>query len=112
MKYKQWIVRDPKVCDGWPHIKGTKVLLKTVLGHLALGDPIENIVEAYPGLTAEGVRAVIAFAASMVDSELEGQKQFYIEATKLCAKILEKDPKNSEVRKKFKEFEEKMKDMS
>ena len=72
MNYKDWIIRDPKICDGQPVIKGTQITLKAVLGHLALGDTIENIVKTYPGMTPEGVRAVIAFAASFADLELAG----------------------------------------
>jgi uncharacterized protein (DUF433 family) len=53
-------------------IKGTQITLKAVLGHLALGDTLENIVKTYPGMAPEGVRAVIAFAASFADLELAG----------------------------------------
>jgi len=65
MNFKDYIIRDPKVRNGVPVIKGTKITLKTVLGHLLLGDSIENIVETYPGLTTGAIRAVIAYAAGV-----------------------------------------------
>ncbi len=71
MNYRDWIIRDPKIMDGRPIIKGTQVTLKTVLGHLALGDSMDNILQTYPEMSPAGLRAVIAFAASLADLELK-----------------------------------------
>lgn len=70
MNYREYIVRDPKVLDGVPILKGTQIPLKVVIGHLALGDSVENIVKTYPVLTPEAVRAVIAFTAALAEVEL------------------------------------------
>lgn len=40
------IVRDPKICGGEPTFRGTRVLLRTVLGGLAAGDSPQDILEA------------------------------------------------------------------
>jgi uncharacterized protein (DUF433 family) len=70
MKYQDRIVRDPAVCGGEPTIKGTRVILRTVLASLAEGDQVEDIVRAFPTLTLEDVRAVIAFAAASAEEDL------------------------------------------
>jgi len=70
MNFRDYIIRDPKIRNGVPVIKGTEVTLKTVLGHLFLGDSIENIVKTYPGLTTESLTAVIAYAAGVAGLDI------------------------------------------
>jgi uncharacterized protein (DUF433 family) len=64
------IVRDPGVCAGQPTMRGTRVLLRTVLGYLSRGETAEAILTDYPSLTLEHVRAAIAFAASSASEDL------------------------------------------
>ncbi len=61
--YSDVIVRDPQICGGTPVIKGTRVLLRTVLASLAEGDSVRDILVAFPTLTENDVCAIIAFAA-------------------------------------------------
>ncbi|HEX9875768.1 MAG TPA: DUF433 domain-containing protein [Gammaproteobacteria bacterium] len=70
MDYRARITRDPQICGGEPVIKGTRVTLRTVLASLADGDSLEQILEAFPTLTPEDVRAVIAFAAASAEEDL------------------------------------------
>lgn len=72
--YRERIVRDPRVCGGEAILKGTRVTLRTVLASLADGDSIDDILADYPTLTAEDVRAVIAFAADSVREDLPAPK--------------------------------------
>lgn len=51
-------------------IRGTRVTLRTVLASLADGDSIEDILKAFPTLSSEAVRAVIAYAASSAEEDL------------------------------------------
>ncbi|WP_437877910.1 DUF433 domain-containing protein [Sorangium sp. So ce513] len=67
-------MRDPLVCGGEPVIKGTRVTLRTLLASLAEGDAIEEILADDPTLTADDVRAVIAFAADSVKEDLPAPK--------------------------------------
>ena len=69
-KRSERIVRDPKICGGEPVFKGTRVTLRTVLASLAEGDTIEQILADFPSLTAEDVRAAIAFAAGSAQEDL------------------------------------------
>jgi uncharacterized protein (DUF433 family) len=70
MNYRDRIVRDPGVCGGEPVIKGTRVTLRSILASLSEGDSIEVIVADFPTLTADDVRAVIAFAADAVREDI------------------------------------------
>lgn len=70
MTFRQRIVRDAAICGGQPIIAGTRVLVRTVLGYLAHGDSIETILGEFPSLTAEDLRAVIAYAASAASDDL------------------------------------------
>lgn len=70
MTYRDRIVRDPAICAGQPIIRGTRVLVRVVLGYLAHGETNETILRDFPSLTADDVRAVIAFAAAAAGEDL------------------------------------------
>lgn len=70
MDYQARIVRDPRTCGGEPVVRGTRVTIRTVLASLAEGDSIESILDDFPTLTKEDVRAVIAFAAASAEEDL------------------------------------------
>jgi uncharacterized protein (DUF433 family) len=70
MTYQEHIVTDPGVCGGQPVIRGTRVLVRTVLGYLAHGETAEAILRDFPSLTEADVRAVIAFAATSASEDL------------------------------------------
>ena len=55
----------PEVCHGKPVIRGTRVLVSTILGALAGGDSIEEVVEDYPNITQDDVRAALEFAGEL-----------------------------------------------
>ncbi len=56
------IVLDPKVMDGKPVIKGTRLTVEYILGLLAQGADSAEILEEYEGLTPEDIRACLLFA--------------------------------------------------
>jgi uncharacterized protein (DUF433 family) len=68
--YLDRIVRDPAICAGQPVIRGTRVLVRVVLGYLAHGETTEHILAEFPSLAEEDVRAVIAFAAASAGEDL------------------------------------------
>jgi uncharacterized protein (DUF433 family) len=68
--YSDHIVRNPQICAGQAVFKGTRVTLRTVLASLAEGDSIEEILEQFPTLKPEDVRAAIAFAAASAEEDL------------------------------------------
>lgn len=62
MAYQDRIVRNKAILNGRPVIKGTRIPISVIMSHLEAEDPIELILEEFPALTIEDVRAVIAFA--------------------------------------------------
>jgi uncharacterized protein (DUF433 family) len=70
MDYRDRIVRDQAVCGGEPVLKGTRVTLRTVLASLAEGATTREILDDFPSLTEDDVRATIAFAATSAEEDL------------------------------------------
>ena len=57
------IISDPRIMVGKPVIKGTRITVELILNKLAAGRTVEQILEDYPHLTREGIRAALEFAA-------------------------------------------------
>ena len=70
MDYRERIVRNPGVAGGEAVLRGTRVTLKTVLASLAEGASTAEILADFPTLTAEDIRAAIAFAATSAQEDL------------------------------------------
>lgn len=60
------IVRDPAVMVGKPVIRGTRITVELILRQLSAGRSPAEIIEAYPGLTEDDIRAAQAYAADLV----------------------------------------------
>ena len=54
---------NPDIMFGKPVIRGTRMTVEQVLRELSGGMNYEEITEAHPRITEEGIRAAIAFAA-------------------------------------------------
>ncbi|MCA9919734.1 MAG: DUF433 domain-containing protein [Anaerolineales bacterium] len=65
----QRIELNPLICHGKPIIKGTRIMVSTILGALAGGDSIEMILEDYPTLEREDVQAALMFASELSQFE-------------------------------------------
>ena len=63
------IVVDPDVCSGKPVIRGTRIMVKNILGMFAGGYTLERVLSAYPELTSEMVEAALEYAAQVIDEE-------------------------------------------
>ena len=59
----QKIVSDPKIMMGKPVISGTHITVELILEKLAAGETPQQILEAHPRLSDEGIKAALAFAA-------------------------------------------------
>lgn len=57
------------ICSGKPVIRGTRIMVRNVLGMLAGGYSVERILSSYPELTREDVAAVLEYAARVLDEE-------------------------------------------
>lgn len=56
---------DPNVCFGKPCIRGTRLWVSLILDFLASGMSMQELLEEYPQLTIEDIRAAIAYGAQM-----------------------------------------------
>ncbi|WP_437578285.1 DUF433 domain-containing protein [Sorangium sp. So ce887] len=57
------ITHDPAVMGGRPCIRGMRVTVGTLVGLLAAGHPIEEVLELYPYLERDDVMAALSYAA-------------------------------------------------
>jgi len=57
------ITVDQNVCHGKACIKGTRVMVSVLLDNLAAGKSYEDIIENYPSLVIDDIRAAIAYGA-------------------------------------------------
>jgi uncharacterized protein (DUF433 family) len=64
------IVSDPKIMMGKPTLAGTRITVELILDKLAAGESSEQILSEHPRLTAEGIRAAIAFAAEVLRADV------------------------------------------
>lgn len=69
MDWRGYIHSDPNILVGKPVVKGTRLSVEFLLGLLASGWTEQQILENYPTLTPEALRAVFAFAAESVQHE-------------------------------------------
>jgi uncharacterized protein (DUF433 family) len=63
------ITLDPHVLAGKPTIRGLRLSVEQVLAELAAGVPEQEILEEYPGLEPEDIRAVLLYAKELVAME-------------------------------------------
>ena len=61
--WKKYIHSDPKILVGKPVVRGTRLSVDFILGLYAAGWTEQQILESYPTLTQEALRAVFAFSA-------------------------------------------------
>jgi uncharacterized protein (DUF433 family) len=64
------IISDPKIMMGKPTVAGTRITVELILEKLAAGETMDQILSEHPRLTAEGIRAAIAFAAEALRADV------------------------------------------
>jgi uncharacterized protein (DUF433 family) len=60
---------SPEICGGKPVIRGTRIMVRNILGMVAGGYTVDRILTAYPDLTRDDVNAALEYAAKVVDEE-------------------------------------------
>jgi len=63
MSLSERIVVDPTILAGKPVIRGTRLAVEFILELLAAGQPENEILANYPGLTREDILACLAYAS-------------------------------------------------
>lgn len=61
MEWREYVTSDNKVLLGKPTVKGTRISVEHILGLLAQGWTEQQILENYPRLTNESLRAVFSY---------------------------------------------------
>lgn len=69
MNWKDRIDTDPEICGGRPRIKGTRLAVEFLLGLKAAGWTEAQILENYPHITDDDLRAVFAFVQALIEEE-------------------------------------------
>lgn len=64
------ILSDPAVLMGKPVIAGTRIPVELILEKLSAGETFDQILEAYPRLTREGILAALRFAAQALRADV------------------------------------------
>ena len=63
------ITVDPDVFGGKPIIRGRRLAVEHVLGMLAAGDSVDDLVREYPWLERDDVQACLVYARRLVGHE-------------------------------------------
>ncbi len=64
------IQSDPAVLAGKPVIAGTRITVELILEKLAGGESIDQLLEAHPRFTRNGIQAALAFAAEALKADV------------------------------------------
>ena len=70
MNWHEHIHSDPTVLLGKPTIKGTRLSVELILELFELGWTKEMILESYPRLTDENIKAIFAYLKDCLKEEL------------------------------------------
>ncbi len=62
MTWQEHISIDPSVLVGKPVVKGTRLAVELIINLLGKGWTQEQILNSYPNITAEDIRACLAYA--------------------------------------------------
>jgi uncharacterized protein (DUF433 family) len=69
VNWEEHIHSDPAILVGKPVVRGTRLAVEFILELFAAGWTPEQVLESYPTLTEDGLRAVFAYAAEVMHSE-------------------------------------------
>ncbi len=64
------ITSDPDVMMGKPVIAGTRITVELILEKLAANETVEQLLDAHPRLTQQGIQAALAYAAQTMRSDI------------------------------------------
>lgn len=67
--WRNYIHADPEILQGKPVVKGTRLSVDFILGLFAAGWTEQQVLESYPTLTHDALRAVFAFSAECMREE-------------------------------------------
>ena len=60
---------EPAICHGKPVVRGTRILVANIVGAIASGQSVQEILQDYPSLKDLDIRACLEFAGSLTAME-------------------------------------------
>jgi len=69
--FQNYIIIDKEICHGKPTFKGTRIMVWQILEMLEAGNSIEQIIEAYPHLTKNHIKAALEFAVRLTEKSFK-----------------------------------------
>lgn len=60
---------NPAICGGKPVIRGTRIMVRNILGMIAGGYTVDRILAEYPQLVRDDVTSALEYAARVIDEE-------------------------------------------
>jgi len=70
INWRDYIVSTPDVLRGKPRVKGTRIPVSLILGYLAAGYNIEEIIKEFPNLKKEQIAACLDYARELSEFEV------------------------------------------
>ena len=64
------IVSDPDVMMGKPVVEGTRITVELILEKFSAGESIEQVLDAHPTLTRDGIQAAMRYAVDVLRSDV------------------------------------------
>jgi len=58
---------NPRVCDGKPVIRGTRIPVSVILEQIATGETWDALIAGYPELEREDIQAALLYAKEALD---------------------------------------------
>ena len=58
---------NPRICNGRPVIKGTRISVSVILEQIAEGDSWDTVLSSYPELKKEDIQAALIYARESID---------------------------------------------
>jgi uncharacterized protein (DUF433 family) len=58
---------NPRVCNGMPVIRGTRIPVSTILEQVAEGESWDALLAGYPELKKEDIQAALLYARASLD---------------------------------------------
>jgi uncharacterized protein (DUF433 family) len=67
---QQMIISDPKIMMGQPVVSGTRITVDLILEKLSAGESFDQLLQAHPRLTREGIQAALKFAREALRADV------------------------------------------
>jgi uncharacterized protein (DUF433 family) len=68
--WEKYIVSTPDVLRGKPRINGTRIPVSLILGYLAAGSTVREIIKEFPDIKKEQIAACLDYARDLSEFEV------------------------------------------